>query len=230
MKKSLILIFISLIMLVNINYSDAITTKTILLSSPIEDTYVHNLLPNEPQNYPYLWIQNSTLPINKYTLDYTLVKFDISSIPQDANILSAKISLYLAQDYIPSGTGWNVKAYRISNQIWDEHTTTWNNRPLINLVIEDTLWFDSNSIKNIYYSWDITNALKTDYNLNNNNFSIGLIPTDRIGTISGTTNYLSFRSKEYLAFPNPPTLTIIYTTPSNPIPSKLRPIMIDDFQ
>jgi hypothetical protein len=72
---------------------------------------------------------------NRYYLDIyqdeftyqwvSFVKFDLSSLPEDANVLDAEISLYLIAD--PDGGGI-VKMYPI-RQDWSENSVTWNTKP-----------------------------------------------------------------------------------------------------
>lgn len=59
-----------------------------------------------------------------------VLKFDLSCIPQNADLLDAKLSLY-GQNSITNGTnsGENASLLQRIIEPWDEATTTWNNQP-----------------------------------------------------------------------------------------------------
>jgi hypothetical protein len=91
-------------------------------------------------------------------LDFTYVKFDLSSIPAGANILSANLSLYLLD------TGgdiyWSpadlIGAYYCSDNSWSELGITWDNRPTFNALATDTWYFGIFIYLNQYKSWTVT--------------------------------------------------------------------------
>lgn len=65
---------------------------------------------------PYFWGRNG------------LVNFDISSIPANAEILSAKLNLYYHYYWDNNPAGRPLNCYRLT-QPWEEMTVTWNNQP-----------------------------------------------------------------------------------------------------
>jgi Domain of unknown function DUF11 len=101
----------------------------------MQDADVSSIVPNT--NYannefmnPYAWTQNGILNVKRNYL-----KFDLSSIPQNAVIDSAYLSLYFGQKLIDlnpifSGhTGENQLEIQRVLEDWSENTINWNNKP-----------------------------------------------------------------------------------------------------
>ena len=95
-----------------------------------KDAEVGSLVPNS--NYgestkiaPYAWTQQGLLNVVR-----PLLQFDLTSIPQNAIITSAKLSLYYNPNYVDKehigNTAFWIK--RITSS-WDENNVTWNNQP-----------------------------------------------------------------------------------------------------
>lgn len=90
--------------------------------------------------------------------DFTYVTFDLSSIPADANIISAKLKVYL------SSTGgsiyWSpadrIGAYYCSDSSWTELGITWNNKASFYPEPTDAWSFSFIYYVKRYKSWDIT--------------------------------------------------------------------------
>ena len=60
----------------------------------------------------------------------SFIQFDLTSIPSDAAVTSAKMSLYADTcDGITTLTASNASALRRVTSAWDENTVTWNNQP-----------------------------------------------------------------------------------------------------
>jgi len=124
---------------------------------------------------------------NKYYLDITVdeftyswvsfVKFDLSSLPDDAEVLDAEISLYLTAS---PDEGSLVKMYPI-RQYWSENSVTWNTRPsykdftktrglidTINISTKGWKDWDATSVVEDWLDGSRTNygvAFETDYNI-----------------------------------------------------------------
>ncbi len=93
-----------------------------LYITPTADSYVDSGNPTSNYGtsatlYAYL---NSKFPY---------FKFDLSSIPEDANVVSAKFR------FVNEATG-NLNLYTVDSNTWDESTITNNNRPLMGDLID----------------------------------------------------------------------------------------------
>ena len=115
--------------------------------SPTDDSYVSHRYPNSSWGTcPYLIVTRK--PFEKR---YTFLKFDLSGLPDGANILSAKLYLY------GSGNG-RVTARLVSDDSWNEHTITWNNMPGAGAQLDS---------KRIglprWYEWDVTSAVQQEF-------------------------------------------------------------------
>lgn len=53
--------------------------------------------------------------------------FDISSLPEGATIISAKMYLYYASYYATNPSGVNTQVYKITREDWHETQSCWNN-------------------------------------------------------------------------------------------------------
>jgi hypothetical protein len=103
--------------------------------------------------------------------DFTYVKFDLTSIPSGAYIISAKLELYLSDTtgsfyyYLFGGNDDAIGAYHCSDNSWTEPEITWNNSPASALSPEPTSsWsFGMSYTKGNYKSWDVTSDAKTAF-------------------------------------------------------------------
>jgi len=165
---------------------------------------------------------------------YSAVKFDIGSVPQNMVIENAFLALYVSET--GSGLDSDVKYYRINNQGWTEGNTAgamWNLRNS-----RDTGKTDNSAFSSTGWTYlDVTEAVRKEYESGNKNVSFWLedpdnaadVPTNsyggedylRIG--KGVSNFFHrFYSKEHTGVSNRPYLNIIYrkglipTTPSVP--------------
>jgi len=127
---------------------------------PIADAYVNSASPNT--NYggeKNLYVSSNS------EFNYTYVMFDLSSIPSDANIISANLSLYLA------GTGgsiygWpadRIGVYYCSDSSWTESKITWNDRPSFDPTPTDTWSFSMIYSVRVYKSWNVTKDVRAAF-------------------------------------------------------------------
>jgi hypothetical protein len=94
--------------------------------------------------------------------DFTCIKFDLTSIPSDANIVSANLTVYL------SGTGGNIYwspadtigAYYCPDNSWAELGITWSNKPNFNATPTGSWHFGIIDFTG-YKSWDVTADVNT---------------------------------------------------------------------
>jgi hypothetical protein len=96
-----------------------------------------------------------------------LIKFDLSSIPTDAEIVSAKLYCYYLKykDSNPSGDTFNL--YRITSN-WDEETVTWNTQP--SCESQPTSFVNIPSSPGIWLEWDVKSDIENFTNGNWDNF------------------------------------------------------------
>jgi len=135
-----------------VDATPAIGSTTVTLYSTV-DAYVNSSSPET--NYGNV---DSMYVSANSEQDFAYVMFDLSSIPLEANIISAKLKIYL------SSTGgeiyWypadKIGAYYCSNNSWTEHEITWNNKPSFSSQPTDAWSFGIVYTVEVYKSWDIT--------------------------------------------------------------------------
>ena len=138
-----------------------------------------------------------------------LLDFDLSLIPTNVVIVSAKLNLYATGPIgtLSGHTGSNNACYleRVT-QNWYENVVTWDNQPPSSSQNQVTLNQSSNSTQN-YLNTDVTNLVKDM--LNNPATSFGF----KLRLISeSVSNGLLFKSKENGNINYVPNLVITYTT------------------
>ena len=94
--------------------------------------------------------------------DFAYVMFDLSSIPSGANIISAKLSLYLSSTggdiyWYPADT---IGAYYCSDTSWTELGITWNNKPSFSSEPTDSWSFSIIYYVEVYKSWNVTEDVR----------------------------------------------------------------------
>jgi len=139
------------------------------------DAYIKKERPDERRGTdPELRVKGEA---NK--LERSLLKFDLSSLPTDATVSSATLSLYVKA---ASGGALTINAHRVT-QSWNEDQVTWKARDKAANLLWTTQGGDYDSAvaasavvddtKNIWRSWTIT-SLVTDW-LSNPATNYGLI-------------------------------------------------------
>ena len=128
----------------------------------IADSYVKASSPDTNYgNDQQLYVNGSSTDLS---LNFIYVKFDLSSIPQNAYIISANMSLWLSDSsnlyYSLGGTGDTIGAYYCPDNSWTETGITYNNKPAFNAAFTD-YWEVGVLISEGYKSWDITEDVKT---------------------------------------------------------------------
>lgn len=125
------------------------------------------------------------------------LKFSLSQIPNDAEIISAKVFLRCDAIY---GTSHISNIRSCSNDSWTEDSITWNNAPSYD-QIENSLTIN----KNIWYGWSVTSNINQEFG------------DDKTATFVFQTNEVNegadFRSKDYAVSGNCPYLEVNYKIP-----------------
>jgi hypothetical protein len=111
---------------------------------------------------------------DEFTYSYvSFVSFDLSELPDDADIQTARISLYLANDpeNIP------VKMYRVLDT-WDEDTITWGTQPSFKDFSKTKGLIDTVTISSTGRSyWNATPIVKAWFNGTKSNYGVAFEST-----------------------------------------------------
>ncbi|OLS23911.1 MAG: Gellan lyase precursor [Candidatus Heimdallarchaeota archaeon LC_3] len=133
--------------------SEKITTKVLETSAdeivlePIDDAFVVQENPGtnfNDQELNVYYYSSSFSTGGPYTM-YSYLKFDLSSIPQEAVHWSSNLKMYTVDYDYDIAT---VKIHHVIDDSWDENTITWNNRPSFD---ENDLSGDSCDVTDEYY-------------------------------------------------------------------------------
>ena len=163
-RKKFLLLYILLLILMptyfSISYvkaSPAIGSTTTTLYS-VADAYVNSSSPDAN----YGGVDHMYVGANSEQ-DFAYVMFDLSSLPLDAYIISAKLKVYLSSTggdiyWYPADT---IGAYYCSDNSWTELEITWNNKPSFNTDPTDTWSFSILYSVKVYKSWNITEDVRT---------------------------------------------------------------------
>ena len=158
-KKWVLILAIMLLMLspwcfssLVVDATPAIGSTTVTLYS-ILDTYVNSSSPET--NYGSV---DSMYVSANSEQDFVYVMFDLSSIPLEANIISAQLKIYLSSTggEIYGYPADKIGAYYCSNNSWTEHGITWNNKPSFSSQPTDSWSFGIVYSVGVYKSWDLT--------------------------------------------------------------------------
>lgn len=135
------------------------------------------------------------------------IAFNFSSIPSNANITNASLSLYI-KDKPNSSRTYDI--YRVSS-IWTEEGITWNNMPAASS--SPTSSANSGTSKDVWVSWNVTSDVFYFYNNPSQNF--GWMIRDRLEGNS-TSIETVFHSREVTEHSTLRPKLEIYYTISNP--------------
>ncbi|MCX6231376.1 MAG: DNRLRE domain-containing protein [Bacteroidetes bacterium] len=208
MKKVFSLFCIVLLIGFQIKAQTTITLQPDESSS--KDALIWNITPTTPNPLAPDFIATAWTNSGNLSIIRSLIDFDFSSIPANATILNASLSLYHYTSTANVGhstqSGSNMCLLRRITSTWNENTVCWNNQPTTttqNQVIIPQSTNDTMDYPNI----NITNLIKDI--INNPSSSYGLM------MLLDNENY--FRSMLFSSSNNTnnakrPKLVITYTT------------------
>jgi len=202
-------LFFTIVAVFFTNLCDAQTTINIY---DVEDAYIDQTVPNG--NFGSS-VEVRSKPFAPSWSERFLLKFDLSSIPSNASIVSAKVVLTVTSFMSTSST---IRAYRI-NDSWSESSVTWSN------FSND---YDGTHSAQKTCAWPNQNLGSTrSWNLLSDvqNMHSGVIDNNgwlfRDKNLNSTTQaYWNFGSSENVTSANRPVLQVTYTT-FDPLPVEL---------
>jgi hypothetical protein len=157
--------------------SFCIKAQTITLH-PVQEGLVDSLYPaNNYPNYPD-FIANAWTSGGSPLLERSLMQFDLSSIPNNATIISAQLSLYghVSIDNTQNSSplsGSNASLLQRVTAAWNPNTVTWNNQPATTTTNQVPLAQSTSSTEN-YLNIDIKNMVVDMINNGNYGFMFRL--------------------------------------------------------
>jgi hypothetical protein len=187
----------------------------ITLIQTFDDLYLDSEQPDTNFNgSPALWVGRYTEEI----LKRTIVKFDLSFIPEGSTIISSNLNLYMDYDASEIGKEVSIVPYAITDG-WNVSTVTLNNQPAINDGITGSA--SKVSIEG-HYSWTITNLINQWINggLANNGLEL---KTEELDLDEGK-RFVSSNNTEPDKQVFKPILVIQYN-PATPIPVRLNAVI-----
>jgi hypothetical protein len=168
--------------------------------TPVADSFVNDVYPEQNQGSAH-----SLITSHNSAFRWSLIRFDLGSLPSGAIIDSATFKAYL---YESSGdASVPLMTARITGN-WTESEVKWTNRPMFD---ESTGVTANTYTASGYKSWEITNFVKNWLAGDFSNYGVAL-------GYGGGNFARSFRSREYAS--NKPILSITYRLPEpTPTPS-----------
>jgi len=119
---------------------------------PTDDSYVSSTIPSGNNGY------RINMPIrnggsgNNWAAQ-PVIKFDISTIPSETDIVSASLNIFYRDYADNSPSGRELTLYRLTGD-WNEETITWDNMPVHHNEITSSIYVP-NSPSN-WMQWDVT--------------------------------------------------------------------------
>lgn len=147
-------------------------------------------------------------PYSVHSKKRTFLKFDLSEIPDDAEIISAEFGIYFFQGNEGGGLTMDPHAalYLVANDQWEEMSITWNTKPDNTAgYIDDEIAMEDAG----YYTWNLLSDLGENVwssyavDLEDNILSLMLTTPDE-----EQNNYAKYHSREAADFQ--PYLNIVY--------------------
>jgi len=145
---------------------------------PIADTYV------DEKWYWKNFGHNDILAVWAYGDKYvSFIKFDLSSIPSSANIVSAELFLRVAEYSVDSNNPSIIGAHFYSNNSWGEYDLSWDTvdwSALKETATDTTEIYVDKLERQVWFNWTITEDVE---NAKSNLLTVVLIAENRIESI-----------------------------------------------
>lgn len=163
--------------------------------NPTADSYVYSTSPTS--NYGSATTTRSGFWVEFQQKFISLLKFDLSDLPDDAVITSAELKLYLS-----SGMGSGTMSAARNTEDWTESSVNWSTRPSNDDPRAAALVSSGSS----YVTWDVTELVSDWFTGEHTNYGFSIVATAQETDFSA-----DFFSRE--AGGNQPELIITYDRP-----------------
>jgi hypothetical protein len=170
---------------------------------PTNDAYVSSEEPNNSAGtQPYLYVYTNG---DEYR---SLLKFSLSSVPDDAEVQSATLKVLIDADHWPwSGAGASVEARAVTNDVWSESTITWNNQPPYGSLLDTVTqsFYDDGEMAEEWWEWNVATWVSSE------------LSGDKTASfcLKATENQCWFCAGEYSNTSKRPYLEVTYTVPES---------------
>lgn len=173
----LIIFLFGLVFLVNPIVHVVAESSNTLIIYPTDDSDVMQRRPDRVRGSSDIIIVSNQYGSNNST-DWGargLIRFNLSSIPKDIIILSAKLNLFFSRIQETDPYGREISCYRILND-WDEKTIHWNNKPSNSESLTSSAIVPA-SVNN-WIEWNVTNDVQSFINGSLQNYGWMIIDTN----------------------------------------------------
>ena len=151
--------------------------NTVVELPAIADTYIASGEPDQALgNNQLLYLGFNDDEPNRYGAERILLRFNVDSIPDTADINNARVRLYLLES-IPLNDSDMRTIIRRLNSDWDEALATWNTEPEWANIRDDT--FIGNASQ--FYEWEITDLVESWVEGEFPNYGVEIIGDERPG-------------------------------------------------
>jgi len=183
-------------------------STTITLQGNTSDVLGDNSLWQDFPDNNYGALASLSIHAPKEELVTSIIKFNISAVPEGATITYANLSLWIIYNGLNTGESFNATVHYVDNLTWDQMKITWNNQPSYDINATD--WVIMNATltpdeSRVY--WNVLDALVGE---TSDNFSIYFNGTDQVGVDNGQTDWINFASSDYITVSKQPYLNITY--------------------
>jgi len=175
MKKSIVMLLISIMLITTftiilpIKNCEAEPYEARVMIHPTDDTNIkHGISSNNFGSSNKIIIRNEYGYAGSSGWGWdALIKFDTSNIPEDTNIISAKLKIYYYDHNYYNYTNHNLNIYRITND-WDENIVTWDNQPTYES--QKTTTSNISDFPSSWIEFDVTDNVQNYINKDLNNY------------------------------------------------------------